>query len=450
MDTGFSEATQRDMFRKLQQFGDKNEHGLSFNDVHRMVSVYPTLFNVLAFRIMDNTMNQRQVVIIERENAILGELAVTAGELDTAVGDLRHEADDKRKELEENAHRSRDLDQAVLKHRVELQGAHQDTLRAKAELNNALNLQAHSVEAENLKHQELGITPLKTDVAQAKREAEDKDRATEETAAEIERLEKQLDDLRNKLYDQRQEAFDAYAKVENAEAKLKDRLGETEALTRDIERADQLVDKAKKLLDEMEETEQGINNDLRKALSDLGSLQGGQVGQEAGLRDTQDYLRLREAEAEQAQKNLQAQRERVELLCDANIRFNTLRRDQYDKEEEVVNQEVRLREQRDCLEMKEAALRSEVKHIIPIPPPVNAPASPPTDVRPQPMYVAPVTPTSTPALGPYAMSGAYYPPAAPVPPTMLSYSPVKPTPLPGRDTRYIATSDHSGARAQAV
>ena len=450
MDCGLTDATLADMFEKLRSFGDKNPRGLTFNDVHRMVSVYPTLFNVLAFRVMDTIMNQRQVVIIERENAILGELTVTVSELEAAMLQLREELDAKQSDLTESDAKAREMDQDVLKQRVELQSNHQDVNRAKAELNNALNLQAHSVEAESLKHQELGITAFKDRLHEARSAADEADRAVDQTTAEIDGLQARIDALRTQEYNQRQESYRARGDVDEAEAQLKEKLKDADSYARDIDRADRLVENSKRLLTELDTKEQDTANTLRQTMQALSAVSAATAQHETAARETAAYLRNRETDADQAQKNLTIQRERVELLCSANTLFNTRRREQYDKEDDLVKQEVRLREQRDCLEVKEAVLRSEIQRVVPVP--SATPASPAGvgggELHPISSVYNTATPTpshiaSTPPLLPHYPTYNTMGTAAQ---SSVGYSPSKPTPLPGRDSRFVAT-DHAGIRA---
>eukprot|EP00754_Rhynchopus_humris_P035635 Rhum_TRINITY_DN17174_c0_g1::Rhum_TRINITY_DN17174_c0_g1_i1::g.165426::m.165426 len=168
LDTELTEATAEDMHGKLCALGDGDERGLSFSDVQRIASVYPTLFNVLAYRIMDSTMNARQVRIVDRENAILGELAVTSEALAAEGRGLHAQLSQRRQALLDAQDAVRDADAASAAQRVAAQRAHRSTGDARDTLAANLAREAALRAAAQARGEELGLPALEAAAAAAR------------------------------------------------------------------------------------------------------------------------------------------------------------------------------------------------------------------------------------------------------------------------------------------
>ncbi|KAJ9473617.1 hypothetical protein DIPPA_22148 [Diplonema papillatum] len=450
-----TEPTCRDMFEKIRHFGDREDPGLTESDIHRIVTVFPTLFSSVFCRITDQAADHRQREAIARETIDLENAAELASEIAERKRAADNEANLARRGLGEAARRVKEVEEWLAEKRGELQGVHGET-RANRDAADAaarvLEQEDHEADAAR---RELGIPSAANDVEKAKISAIMADRDTELAALEVDRLERELAEMKAMLYQRRRTAFDAYESVNAAQARLAD----LELQIPNKPRLDAATRHACHRRDEVarsQQAEETLADDLRAIVAQLADTKRDRDALSDHLREVEDVLQQATRVHSESNAQLAARQERLDKMVEASESFDALRSRQYSEEMELIEQEIRLREQRECLEYKEALLRSETIKVIPATVRGSSP------VRRNPAYgnyhhsltpyqAADASPAYQPALHARPPSAISYPDrhqAGQVPRSGLSLaaqpSPAKPSPLPERNERFHLAYDHSG------
>eukprot|EP01064_Diplonema_japonicum_P012310 TRINITY_DN19787_c0_g1_i1.p1 TRINITY_DN19787_c0_g1~~TRINITY_DN19787_c0_g1_i1.p1 ORF type:complete len:486 (+),score=83.44 TRINITY_DN19787_c0_g1_i1:54-1460(+) len=414
-----SEATIEDMFVKIQRFGDNLPEGLTFTDIQRVITVYPTLFNVMAFRMQDLDMDYRQIAVIDREGVILDELEETLKQLEGCTLEERGKIRALEAEQHELDEQLRAVSNDAKEKRRDLITQHEGTKAAKRELERSLETETAAKQVQALRDEELGLPQLRStiDVKRAVLSAkQDSCKAINDSIAD---LEKKIQELKSDLFTATNDELAAINDVTDAEMQLDEQKQKCVDTDEHVRKAENTVQEKQQDLDECQRIEQETADKLKR-LIDSEVLRAAEK-ETINVKLAGDIINIKQKEDE-TDTARQAYNDQVSRLNDmktANENFRSLRAKQYAEEEVVIVQEIRLREQRESLELKEALLRNEVDRIVP-----HAHSPPNTPHRFH-------TPGSIPPTLPYAAS----PPG---------HSPAKPTPLPNRAELRDRMTDHAG------
>eukprot|EP01059_Diplonema_ambulator_P025577 TRINITY_DN42656_c0_g1_i1.p1 TRINITY_DN42656_c0_g1~~TRINITY_DN42656_c0_g1_i1.p1 ORF type:complete len:489 (+),score=111.36 TRINITY_DN42656_c0_g1_i1:40-1506(+) len=423
-----TEATVDDLFTKLQKFGDNRIEGLTFADMQRVVAVYPALYNVLASRVQDVEMDERQKNAIRREAVIKDELRDTFKQLDDVLGQDKNDVESLTGQKNKLTGDLKGVKDSSAGKRNELVNDHNKTKDAKQDLRDAMDDMRSAEKAHQQFCESLGLPALQQKIDDKERV---KDRALEKVHGiedDIQELERQIRELCGKLADAKAELAEKEGDVAAAKQEYDEKFEESRVPYTALEDATKNVQAKQNKLDGVQKREHQTAEELKDLLTEEGAIERGLGDVCEDLKEKHKMMIQKEDEVAAARQALDEQEKRVEEMEQANENFNKLRDQQYESEFNIVCQEIRLREQRETLELKEAIFRSEVERVVP------QITSPPRSV-----YTPGTVPPSHGSLGtPY--SGYTHGIATPP-----EHSPIKPTPLPGRCPREKSlVAGHSG------
>eukprot|EP00756_Hemistasia_phaeocysticola_P056173 Hpha_TRINITY_DN32219_c0_g1::TRINITY_DN32219_c0_g1_i1::g.155157::m.155157 len=357
LDFDFSDASLADLFSKA----DADRDGaVAYGEFQRWCDGYPTLLDCLYYRARDYWLDQHQVQCIHNGRAELGDLKSRSAAARAAHDRAADESTASAHALQLAERRVVDAEdrekEAQERHklaRAETQGA-RDQLRAQtAEL-------AQTREAERTKEQgvrqavdEVGrkeqqVRHAGAEVGKAVERLEELLRMVEQQRREVENREKKQRESEDELGTARAQEDEGRAQLADAQsatAKAVERVGMQEVILRDTIARERNVS----------EEEQEANGDTHKARQAVAQQSRELVAaQDAEARAKSAHI-LSEEACDTQQQHLKEQE-------DENAKLQAHRRKVADEERPLVEQEVRLREQRDCLESKENELRARFEN----------------------------------------------------------------------------------------
>ena len=385
---GFTAATLRDLFLK----SDKDRDGLlSYAEFQWFAESYPTVLDVIYYRSKDYWLDLKQQEGIEQARQKLAELnsregaaqrAVQAAEQDTYAQE--HALDIANHNIQDCEARENDAKSALDRAKHDSEQCRADVRQRVKELNEAREAvraaQKTLQEAQReVEQQELRITQCDNEVAHAEGRLQEIERMMHEQR----RL---LDLCLANASKARDELDNAQAREANVKAQVDDAVREQEMLTDNVASAE-------KVYHQQQEREAVCNTLLRESAGDTARATTKRDAEQREL----DTCRANEARATDdhhaVQRMVQSQEAQVTALCDENDGHNQRRAQVQEEERPLLEQEVRLKEQRDCLESKETELRQRFNeysvqrqslpagHNSSISPPMNRAASPSTSYR---------------------------------------------------------------------
>eukprot|EP01062_Namystynia_karyoxenos_P063295 TRINITY_DN56114_c0_g1_i1.p1 TRINITY_DN56114_c0_g1~~TRINITY_DN56114_c0_g1_i1.p1 ORF type:complete len:602 (+),score=181.93 TRINITY_DN56114_c0_g1_i1:76-1806(+) len=445
LNTGFSAETARELFGKLcaaqpaetQPEGAEDKTGqLTYAGFHLFCEWYPTVLKCLYFRAKDYWRDVIQKQILEREKLRVQDLlakAQSVGE-ESAKSDAAHAAAQER-----HSRLQRDADAAYyaaqgagapdgehgdsVPTKVALEEAHGRTLRARDELRHALAELETEREREARHIVDLGLDQLQRGIVAANVRVEDADADVAVAKQQLRELEQLVANMKEEV--QRREDVAQSRREDLAAAQDALRVASADdPQLQAAQRAEERVLEAERALADSQADEEAAarehcerDKEAQDAMAEAAKAADAASDAERAAEKLRDALR-------RAKRLSDAAASRLKEMELANREFNEMRQAREQEERAVIAQELKLVEQRQCLERMEAALREQSTRV------VTMAEKTPTPAGPQWQHDIPRGPVSAaPELG------------------GPDHSPCKPAPLPGRgdyDERYSRPVDHVG------
>eukprot|EP00754_Rhynchopus_humris_P017496 Rhum_TRINITY_DN14572_c1_g1::Rhum_TRINITY_DN14572_c1_g1_i1::g.97897::m.97897 len=409
LNVGFSSATVQDLFEKADTNQDRV---VSLGEFQRFGEMYPTMVDCVYYRAKDYWTEVAQKDAVEEAKRLLDELRSREAAARAAHAAAQQETDAADHKLQTQVQIVADAQSREVAAKAALEAAHDDTERARAELRERMAELNRAKDRERQKQVELAEAQRAVEVAARRMQSQDAEVAkAEERLREIERL---LAEQHREVDLQRQAAERCRGELATAQSREQDAvLAENEA-RRDVHVAADRAADAEAEVASRQERERAAAAALRDAANDVAR----QLAQRDA--DQRDLLAAKEREAQRkvdevnAGQAVDSQERNVAQLEQENVDFNARRRQVDDEEKPLMEQEVRLREQRDSLESKEMKLRTDFQSFTGR---GARPASPKLAVAAAPAVVAPAATTAaaTYTAAPAPSSLAALPPASPVP-----------------------------------
>ncbi|EPY29850.1 calmodulin-like protein containing EF hand [Angomonas deanei] len=359
MGLDLSSATIEDLFDRADL---NRDHRISFSEFERFARLYPIMTDCMFFRSKAFWEEEQMRKDIQGEREALAKMEAAAEQNQAALEDT--EADvaqaqnvvrQAENELQDRTERMRDLAKDVDDARKEKDRA----LRDKKDREAAL---------EDVKEREKEARKGLQDVA---RDGDKLDRraaalANDAAAADdkVRQLQKALEDAKRAADRAHQAAEQAASEADAAKEKEKDAAMEVDAIARDIPKAE----------DQVRQAERNVSA-AEQALKDLDSI-GKDLGREAdeaarrrdagekAVQEAKDRVAQRAKDLEQARRQLD---DRDQALKQKELDLDEHRRQRdlvSQHERTLIEQELRLREQRDSLEQRETKLLSEASNFL--------------------------------------------------------------------------------------
>ncbi|KAJ9451897.1 flagellar protein essential for flagellar pocket biogenesis [Diplonema papillatum] len=351
---GFSTATINDLFEK----GDTNGDGvISLQEFRRFGECYPTLLDCLYYRAKDYWTEVAQKEGIDETKRMLDELR----EREDAARRAHHQA---RLDVEEAERRLQAQIQALLeaqrreteaKNAIDM--AHEATERARAELRDRVADLNCAKDLERQRQLELSERQRMLDAAI---------RRLQQQEAEVTKAQERLRDIERLLAEQTREVERQISGAERyrTEAEIEEeREREAHAIAAEALRAvhgsAEAVASAEERLAQIAEQEKIAAIALRDAAEDTSRQLARRDAEQKMLLQAKQIEAARLTEAAAATEAVNEQEHLLQQQLQENQDFVEKRRQVDDEEAPLVEQEVRLREQRENLERKENRLRSD-------------------------------------------------------------------------------------------
>ncbi|KAJ9465147.1 flagellar protein essential for flagellar pocket biogenesis [Diplonema papillatum] len=347
-----TDATVDDLFHKK---ADRNEDGVvSFPEFQQFSEVYPKLLDSMYYRSKRHQQEMMRKDRIKQQHAHMTELEKKHDEARQAAIEAENEAMVAQRKIDEA---DGELESAKRRESEALQtkqDAHNGSERARDRLRNAKTDEAQV--KEQLKRRE-------TSQRAAQRTVEAAEKKHKQETSELDKLGRELEALQRKVQEKQ-------AEIERQERNVKSAEGEIDTCEKKARELDdpqldrEAQDKQKACLeaeDDLKKTVQIENDraqDLRNAQRTVAQVQQQKQLAEkevssAGMKESQ-----RKSAEQRSAKAVEDQRAAIEQAEAREEEMDAKREEQEAKENELLQMEVRLREQREAVERKEDFLRS--------------------------------------------------------------------------------------------
>ncbi|KAJ9458431.1 calmodulin-like protein containing EF hand domain [Diplonema papillatum] len=353
-DGPFTEETCHDLFYKK---ADKNEDGyVSFSEFQLFGEVYPKLLDSLYFRCRDQVHHDSRAQNMDAARALQGELEKrrddATGELDEAENAVRDAQQNEEtsgaavetaKELEKDARQQKDE-------------AHGQTEEVRGRLRDAQVDRDKVKEGVRQKDASLRSSQRAVDAAVKKEKAQEGE--LDKAKKELERLQKLVEAQQREV--QRQEGLlsDASASIQNAEGKVRENESAKGAAENELNAAQSVVQGIEQDLKTALDHETTLAQTHRDTVKEVNQAQAHKNHEDAELAKATAREVQKKAALDRAIRALEDHDKVVEALENKDRELEERRAAEEARENEILEQEVRLREQRECMEKKEEALRN--------------------------------------------------------------------------------------------
>eukprot|EP01065_Artemidia_motanka_P021948 TRINITY_DN2615_c0_g2_i2.p1 TRINITY_DN2615_c0_g2~~TRINITY_DN2615_c0_g2_i2.p1 ORF type:complete len:618 (+),score=265.62 TRINITY_DN2615_c0_g2_i2:71-1855(+) len=347
----FSDETAEDLFRKGDLDGDGQ---LSWQEWQQFAEVYPKLLDSLFFRAREHRAKEARAADLDRARD-------RVADLEKALDDVREATLDADADIEAAKQKAADADADV----DAAQQAEQDVVQKKqasgppkAEaqrmLKEAQKQQAQAKEDGRKREAERRNAQRGIDAAEKrlKQREDERDRSQKELDRLLRLVKAQEDDVAKKDADV-QRARDDVDRAKQAAKGLEDPVQE-----RALADSNDAVKQAEEELRSLGDEEAKNDRDLKDAQRELQNARRAREGAERDVRDCQDKAQHKRDAEDRAEKALDDAKEALERLEQEAAAEAERRASQEATENELLQLEVRLREQRLAVEAREAQLRT--------------------------------------------------------------------------------------------
>eukprot|EP00755_Sulcionema_specki_P017790 Sspe_Gene.65247::Locus_38631_Transcript_1_1_Confidence_1.000_Length_1899::g.65247::m.65247 len=350
----FSPATIRDLFSK----SDANRDGvISFPEWQRVCELYPTLLDCLYFRFRAYWEDMRLQQEIQQARAMQADLeqaqrasGVAWQEAQRGVETASRQLHEQDKALHEACEAQRSCEEVHRDAQRDVDTAAKDMARVEDDL---------ALQCEKERQKGASYNDAQRDVDEAQRRQNAAEGETARAMGRERQANGQLADAKNEADQQKSRTAAAGEDLRNAKGMLQD------AATAKVDAAG-ATDMAERALEECERRV-ALSQQQERKLAEAHRNAEAAVQRAQQARSEEERLLSKQRDHEQAcnQNRLAAEREteeqanKVKELEGENEAFNVARRQAEEREQPLLEQEIRLREQRDSLEEKESMLRQE-------------------------------------------------------------------------------------------
>eukprot|EP01059_Diplonema_ambulator_P022118 TRINITY_DN3699_c0_g1_i2.p1 TRINITY_DN3699_c0_g1~~TRINITY_DN3699_c0_g1_i2.p1 ORF type:complete len:638 (+),score=162.04 TRINITY_DN3699_c0_g1_i2:49-1914(+) len=346
------------MITKLFQQADANQDDLlSFGEWERFAEQYPTLIEAMYVRIRDCMIDEEQKADCEVFRSVITDLEEDLHKEQCIVNEAeRHTANIEDMITKQKA----DLDKAKGSERnakAVLDASRQETERARTTVNQRAADLAHTQEAQNkqlqLQHE------AQTRVGEASYRAGELAKETEEAEKRLAELRRMVEEQEEYLQMARDREEQGHQEVDARNRDLDDALQSLEIAKNETQLALDRLSVSEQALTtaQAREEECGVSHLRSRDEVNKQTLKLEECDQELRIAfEREAVLRSRLADSEGI---LNAKKQEYQVLADANATHNMKRDQDEEKEQPLIEHEIRLRQQRMSLEAEEAKLRNE-------------------------------------------------------------------------------------------
>eukprot|EP01059_Diplonema_ambulator_P032129 TRINITY_DN6150_c0_g1_i2.p1 TRINITY_DN6150_c0_g1~~TRINITY_DN6150_c0_g1_i2.p1 ORF type:complete len:473 (+),score=188.79 TRINITY_DN6150_c0_g1_i2:46-1464(+) len=353
----FSTATVNDLFEK----GDANGDGvINVPEFKRFAELYPTLIDCLYYRAKDYWTNEAQKEGIEEMKRVLDELRESESCIERDLAHQKMAVADAERRLQAQLQALADSQRKETEAKSNIDNAHDATERCRAELRDRVAELNRTKDIERQKQLEL---------SERQRTLEHAIRRLQQQEGEVTKAQERLRDIERMLAEQQREVDRQINGAERcrAEAEAEEqREAEAHAVAaealRMVHSAADDVSHTEERLAQIAETERQAALALREAAEETSRQLNRREQEQRAVLSAQQLEAAKVTELAAAQEALAEHQRLLHQQIQENEDFVDKRRQVDSEESPLVEQEVRLREQRENLERKESRLRSDFSH----------------------------------------------------------------------------------------
>eukprot|EP01064_Diplonema_japonicum_P035947 TRINITY_DN7935_c0_g3_i1.p1 TRINITY_DN7935_c0_g3~~TRINITY_DN7935_c0_g3_i1.p1 ORF type:complete len:471 (+),score=183.50 TRINITY_DN7935_c0_g3_i1:71-1483(+) len=350
----FSTATINDLFER----GDANGDGvINISEFRRFCEFYPTLLDCLYYRAKDYWTNEAQKEGIDEMRRLLDELRGAEGICERELTNSKINVEEAERRLLAQAQSLVESQRKETDAKAQIDMAHETTERGRAELRDKVADLNRNKDIERQRQLEL---------SERQKTLENSIRRLQQQEGEVTKAQERLRDIERMLAEQQREverqingAERCRADAEEEERKEAEAHAITAEALRSVHQAADDVAMAEEQLAQVAEQERQAAVALRDAAEETSRQLGRKDADQRALLAAQQMAGARVTELAAAAEATGEHERLLQQQMQENQDFADKRKQVDDEEAPLVEQEVRLREQRENLERKESRLRND-------------------------------------------------------------------------------------------
>ena len=353
-DGPFTDETVHDLFHKK---ADRNEDGyVSFSEFQVFAEMYPKLLDSMYFRCRDQLQHDLRNQNMEQARMLQQELEKRRDEAQDELADSENQigsAEDNNRSANDAVEAAKDVEKDA---RAQKDAAHSETEDIRSKLRDAQGDRDRAKEGVRQRDSALRCAARAVDTAVKKEKSQEND--LEKAKRELERLQKLVENQMKEVERQQQLIVDAGQAIEAAKSKVNDQevaKGEAES---ELSGTQDKVQDIEGELKQAMEAESKLAQAHRDTVKEVNQAQAHKTQEDQDLSKLKTKELQRKAALERAIRSLEDHQKVLGALEDKDRDMIDRRAQEETRENEILEQEVRLREQRENMERKEEALRT--------------------------------------------------------------------------------------------
>jgi len=350
----FSSATVNDLFEKTDMNKDRV---ISLQEFQRFGEIYPTMVDCLYYRARDfhNDLAQREAM--ENSQQVMSQLREREQQARSAREQALMETDAVERKVQAAHQAVADAQAGERAAQASMDAAHQDTEKQRAELQQLVRDLTTLKDRERQRAAEATEATRTVEAATRTVHAQDQEYIkAEDKLREIERL---LLEQQREVEKQRYGCDQTRAELASAQGREQEAVAAEEDAKRQVHHAADRVADGEARVQQQQEAERAAAIHLRETAAEVARCANQRDAEQRDLAAAKDRERQREQEEEATRNACDAQEAQLHQMEQDAADFAARRRQVDDEEHPLLEQEVRLREQRDSLESKETKLRTD-------------------------------------------------------------------------------------------
>eukprot|EP01060_Flectonema_neradi_P035463 TRINITY_DN6533_c3_g1_i1.p1 TRINITY_DN6533_c3_g1~~TRINITY_DN6533_c3_g1_i1.p1 ORF type:complete len:609 (+),score=160.92 TRINITY_DN6533_c3_g1_i1:55-1881(+) len=353
-DGPFTDETVHDLFHKK---ADRNEDGyVSFSEFQVFSEMYPKLLDSMYFRCRDQVQHDLRSQNMEQARMLQQELEKRRDEAQDELADSENQieaAEENNRAANDAVEAAKDVEKDA---RAQKDAAHSETEDVRSKLRDAQGERDRAKEGVRQKDSALRCAVRGVDTAVKKEKSTEND--LDKAKRELERLQKLVENQMKEVERQQQLVADAGQAIETAKSKVHDQESAKGEAESELAAAQEKVQEIDGELKQAMEAESKLAQAHRDTVKEVNQAQAHKTQEDQDLSKLKTKELQRKAALERAIRSLEDHEKVLSALEDKDRDMIDRRAQEEARENEILEQEVRLREQRETMERKEEALRN--------------------------------------------------------------------------------------------
>eukprot|EP01063_Lacrimia_lanifica_P014712 TRINITY_DN21273_c0_g1_i1.p2 TRINITY_DN21273_c0_g1~~TRINITY_DN21273_c0_g1_i1.p2 ORF type:complete len:664 (+),score=313.28 TRINITY_DN21273_c0_g1_i1:215-1993(+) len=348
----FSADTAQELFTKA----DKNEDGIvTFAEYQLFAELYPKLLDSLFYRCRDQVHHDARRKNIESAESVLQDLDKRRDDAEQEYADAQQAVLDAEQKDQSVAQGLEAAKEAEKEAKQQKEDSHAQTEEVRSRLRQVQSSRDRC--KESIRQKDSLLRSAQRGVETAEKKERSQENEVGKARKELERIRRLLEAQEKEV--QRQEALlaDATQGIAVARDKVAEQETQREQLDKELNHAQADVQTVEDELRSSLDNENVLSQQHRDAVRETNQLQSARQHEEQELAKEQAREAQRKAALERAIRSLEEHQKVVEALHEKDRDLCERRAAEEGRENELLESEVRLREQRENMEKKEMALR---------------------------------------------------------------------------------------------